>query len=96
MTTSDENFTTEQPAREQAIEHIGHRRRYRTNMAMAFFALLIALLAAGFWAMIFYPDIAWVFLISGLGLGFCPRYLSEPISERQIKREIERQAHSTH
>ena len=46
--------------------------------------------------MIFYPDIAWVFLISGLGLGFCPRYLSEPISERQIKREVERQAHSTH
>ena len=48
MTASDENFTTERPAREQAIEHIEHRRRYRTNMAIAFFALLIALLAAGF------------------------------------------------
>ena len=42
---------------------------------------------------IIYPAIAWAFLTAAFGLGV---YLRKPISESQIKREIERQAHSTH
>ena len=42
---------------------------------------------------IIYPSIAWAFLTAAFGLGV---YLRKPISESQIKREIERQAHSTH
>ncbi len=42
---------------------------------------------------IIYPAIAWAFLTVAFGLGV---YLRKPISEVQIKREIERQAHSTH
>ena len=95
-TNSDAYATVEGFARQQAIKHIERGRRYSMNIAMVFFGLLMALLVAGFWAMIFHPGIAWVFLISAIGLGFCPRYLSEPISESQIKREMERRAHSTH
>lgn len=39
---------------------------------------------------IIYPAIAWAFLTVAFGLGV---YLRKPISESQIKREIERQAH---
>jgi len=42
---------------------------------------------------IIYPAIAWAFLTAAFGLGV---YLRKPISESQITREIERQAHSTH
>jgi 2TM domain len=40
---------------------------------------------------IIYPAIAWAFLTTAFGLGV---YLRKPISESQIKREMERQAHS--
>ena len=39
---------------------------------------------------IIYPAIAWAFLTAAAGLGV---YLRKPISESQIKREMERQAH---
>ena len=39
---------------------------------------------------IIYPAIAWAFLTTAVGLGV---YLRKPISESQIKREMERQAH---
>jgi hypothetical protein len=39
---------------------------------------------------IIYPAIAWAFLTSAFGLDV---YLRRPISESQIKREMERQAH---
>ena len=39
---------------------------------------------------IIYPAIAWAFLTSAFGLSI---YLRKPISESQIKREIERQSH---
>lgn len=42
---------------------------------------------------IIYPAIAWAFLTAAFGFGV---YLRKPISESQITREIERQAHSTH
>jgi uncharacterized membrane protein YcjF (UPF0283 family) len=42
---------------------------------------------------IIYPAIAWAFLTTAFGLDV---YLRKSISESQIKREIERQAHSTH
>ncbi|HTT55104.1 MAG TPA: hypothetical protein VMH35_27260 [Streptosporangiaceae bacterium] len=42
---------------------------------------------------IIYPAIAWAFLTAALGLGV---YLRKPISESQIKREIDRQARSRH
>jgi hypothetical protein len=42
---------------------------------------------------IIYPAMAWAFLTAAFGLG---TYLRRPISESQIKREIERQARSTH
>ena len=40
---------------------------------------------------IIYPAIGWAFLTAAFGLGV---YLRKPISESQIKHEIERQAHS--
>jgi len=100
---SDEKLTHADPdaratagrlAREQAIRQIERRRRYWINIDMAAFGLIIILTVTAFWAMIFHPGIAWVFLIPAIGLGFCPRYLHEPISERQIKRVMERQARS--
>jgi hypothetical protein len=39
---------------------------------------------------IIYPAIAWAFLTAAAGLGV---YLRKPISESQIKHEMERQAH---
>ena len=42
---------------------------------------------------IIYPAIGWVFLTAAFGLGV---YLRKPISESQIKREIERQGRSQH
>jgi len=39
---------------------------------------------------IIYPAIAWAFLTAAAGLGI---YLRKPISESQIKHEMERQAH---
>ena len=39
---------------------------------------------------IIYPAVAWVFLEAAGGLGV---YLHKPISESQIKREMERQSH---
>ena len=42
---------------------------------------------------IIYPAIAWAFLTAAFGFGV---YLRKPISESQITREIERQAHSSH
>jgi hypothetical protein len=42
---------------------------------------------------IIYPAIAWVFLTAAFGLDV---YLRKPMSESQIKHEIERQARSTH
>jgi hypothetical protein len=39
---------------------------------------------------IIYPAIAWAFLTAAAGLGV---YLRKPISESQIKREMDRQAH---
>ena len=39
---------------------------------------------------IIYPAIAWAFLTAAFGLSI---YLRRPISESQIKREIERQSH---
>jgi hypothetical protein len=39
---------------------------------------------------IIYPAIAWAFLTTAVGLGV---YLRKPISESQIKREMDRQAH---
>lgn len=42
---------------------------------------------------IIYPAIAWAFLTASYGLDV---YLRRPVSERQIKREMERQARSTH
>ena len=90
----DAHATADRLAREQAIKQIERRRRYWINTDMAAFGLIIVLTVVAFWAMIFHPGIAWVFLIPAIGLGFCPRYLHEPISERQIEREIERQARS--
>ena len=42
---------------------------------------------------IIYPAIAWALLTVAFGLGI---YLRKPISESQIKRELERQQRSTH
>jgi hypothetical protein len=42
---------------------------------------------------IIYPAIAWVFLTIAVGLDV---FLRRPISESQIKHEIERQSRSTH
>jgi hypothetical protein len=42
---------------------------------------------------IIYPAIAWAFLTAAFGLGV---YLRKPISESQIKREMERQTRPTH
>jgi len=42
---------------------------------------------------IVYPAIAWAFLTAAYGLVI---YLRKPISESQVKREMERQAHSAH
>jgi hypothetical protein len=42
---------------------------------------------------IIYPAIAWAFLTIAVGLGI---YLRRPISESQIKREIERQSRPAH
>jgi 2TM domain len=44
-----------------------------------------------FW--IIYPAIAWAFLLAAFGLGI---YLRKPVSESQIKREMERQERSAH
>jgi len=99
---SDEKLTHADPdaqaagrlARQQAIEQIEHRRRYWIHTDMAAFGLVIILTIVALWAMVFHPGIAWVFLIPAIGLGFCPRYLHEPVSERQIKRAMERRARS--
>jgi hypothetical protein len=42
---------------------------------------------------IIYPAIAWAFLLAAFGLGV---YLRKPISESQIKHEMERQERSAH
>ncbi len=91
---SDAHDTAERLVREQAIKQIERRRRYWINTDMVAFGLIIVLTIVAFWAMIFHPGIAWAFLIPAICLGFCPRYLHEPISERQIKREMERWARS--
>jgi hypothetical protein len=42
---------------------------------------------------IIYPAIGWAFLTAAIGLGV---YMRKPVSESQIRREMERQSHSGH
>ena len=104
--------TTAQPARQQAIQQIQRRRRFRIRVTMGILGMMILTIIwalteyhnAGGWPAngfsqssgipnvwnywIIYPFIAWVVLTAAGALSV---YLRKPISEGQIKREIERQ-----
>ena len=105
--------TAEDPARQQALDQIGRRRRYRISAAVSAIgmALLTVIWAlseyhnAGGWPArgfsqssgihqvwnlwIIYPAGAWLLLLAA---GSWEVYLRRPVSEREIQREIERQA----
>jgi len=105
----------DEPARQEAIKRIEHKRRYWITTAVSTGGMLILAIIwaiteyhnAGGWPTqgfsqssgihdvwniwIIYPAMAWVFLTVVGGL---IAYLRRPISESQIKREIERRARS--